>query len=290
MAVNVSEAVDGAPLGRFHVKLFLLCSLMVTLDGFDLSGFSFVVGDLTKALGIERAAMGPVLSAGLFGLTLGAFTFGLVGDRIGPKRTFVLCGVIFGAFTLAITTVSSLTGLMVCRALAGWGLGGATPLSVAIISDFFPKRMRTAVVIVMYTSLTLGGLAGGFVYADFTLFGWRSIFVVGGVLPILAAPLFLAFLPERLEHLVMHGAASERIAALLRAVDPRRDLAGAATFVMDRANKASFQPAQLFQDGRGVVTAVLWVVFFASLLSVYFFNSWLPGLLRGDGLSPTQVA
>jgi len=289
MATNVSEVINTARFNLFHLRIWLLCALLVLIDGFDLSAISYAAGDFVKYLGVDRAMMGPVFSAGFAGLCVGALTFGLVGDRWGPKRTFVLCGVIFGVFTLLTAAATSLGMLLTTRAIAGWGLGGATPLSIAIASEYIPRRLRTSLVMVMYISLALGIIVGGVVFAQFTLFGWRSIFVVGGLAPLVAAPFLWAYLPERLEYMVMQGWPVSRIAPVLARVAPGRDFSREAEFTLDRENKAGNQLAQLFQEHRAPITAVLWVVFFSSLLAVYFFTSWLPLLLASYGLSQGQV-
>ncbi|HXQ53888.1 MAG TPA: MFS transporter [Stellaceae bacterium] len=289
MATNVSEIVNSARFNWYHLRICLLCAMLVLVDGFDLSAISYAAGDFVKFLGVDRAVMGPVFSTGFFGLSFGALTFGLIGDRWGPKRTFILCGLIFGVFTLATAAATSLTMLLVLRAIAGWGLGGATPLSIAIASEYLPQRLRTSLVMVMYISLALGIMVGGYVFAYVTLFGWRTVFIVGGILPFLCSPFLYAYLPERLEFMVMKGFAPARIAAVLARVVPGRDFSRETGFTVDQENKPGFQLAQLFQERRAAITSVLWVVFFSSLLAVYFFNAWLPLLLASYGLSQPDV-
>jgi MFS transporter, AAHS family, 4-hydroxybenzoate transporter len=289
VATNVSEIVNGARFNRYHLRICLLCALLVTVDGFDLSSISYAAGDFVKYLGVSRALMGPVFSAGFFGLSFGAMTFGLVGDRWGPRRTFILCGCIFGVFTLATAAATSLTQLLVLRAIAGWGLGGATPLSIAIASEYLPQRVRTSIVMVMYISLSLGTIAGGIIYGYVTVFGWRTVFIVGGAAPLVFAPFLWAYLPERLEYMVMNGWPAARIAAVLARVVPGRDFSRETNFTMDKENKPGFQLVQLFQERRAAITTIVWVVFFSSLLALFFFTSWLPLLLSSYGLSQTDV-
>jgi AAHS family 4-hydroxybenzoate transporter-like MFS transporter len=288
MATNVSEVIDEARFNAYHLRIVALCGLLILFDGFDLFSISFAAPQFVKFLGIDRPLIAPVFSAGLFGLTLGALLLGLVADRIGAKRVFILCGVMFGLFSIATALATSLTTLMICRFLAGLALGGASPIAIAIASDFCPKRVRVSVVMLMYISLAVGQILAGLCYQYVDLAGWRTVFYVGGILPILLAPLLLSLLPETLEHLVAKGEAPSRINAILRRVDPRRAFAET-SFVMARENRQGFQPLQLFQDGRAAVTAVLWVVFFASLIAIYFFNNWIPTLLTGGGLSGAEV-
>ncbi|MFI5013103.1 MAG: MFS transporter [Hyphomicrobiales bacterium] len=288
MATNVSEVVDEARFNSYHFRIVALCGLMVLLDGFDLFSIGFAAPEFAKFLGIERSAFGQVFSAGLFGLAVGALGFGFFADRFGAKRVFIFCGVAFGLFSVATALADSLDMLLAWRFLAGLTLGGATPISIAIASDFCPKKVRTSIVMIMYISLALGQILAGFCNQYLPLFGWRTVFYVGGILPILIAPLLAVLLPETLEYLVAKGEAPSRINAILGRLEPARTFTDT-SFAMARENKEGFQPLQLFQDGRAAVTSVLWVVFFTALIAIYFFNSWYPLLLTGGGLSNEQV-
>jgi AAHS family 4-hydroxybenzoate transporter-like MFS transporter len=289
MATDVTEVIENARFGRYQVRILVMCGLMIFFDGYDLLSISFTAPEFIKLLGIDRSMIGPVFSAGLFGLTIGALTFGLMGDRIGPSRTFLFCCVVFGVFTLLTAFATSLTELLVLRFFAGLALGGASPISIAIASNYCPKRIRTTVVMIMYISLAVGQIAAGYTYTFLASFGWKSVFYVGGILPILLAPLFYMLLPEPVEYLVMKGAPQARIAAILSHIDPTKSFNAATEFVVPAANRLGFQLYQLFQDGRAALTSVLWVVFFTSIMAIYFYNNWLPTLLNGSGLSQGEI-
>jgi AAHS family 4-hydroxybenzoate transporter-like MFS transporter len=289
MATDVSDVVDRARLNAYHLRIVTLCGLMVFLDGFDLTAISYSAPQFIKLFGIERAMIAPVFFAGLLGLTLGALLFGLLADRLGAKRIFVACGVLFGVLSIATAVATTMSELVVYRFLAGLALGGASPIAIAIASDYAPKHVRTSVTMIMYVSLSLGSVAAGYAYGFLTFFGWRTVFWIGGLLPVLLAPVVIALMPETLEYLVMHGAPAAGIRTILARLDPRRDFSRETNFTVPSENKAGFQLVQLFQDGRAPITAMLWVVFFTSLIAIYFFNNWIPTLLTGSGLSGTEI-
>lgn len=289
VATNVTEVIENARLGRYHILILVMCGIMIFFDGYDLLSISFTAPEFIKLLGIDRSMIGPVFSAGMFGLTIGALAFGPIADRIGPSRTFLLCCVIFGAFTLFTAFATSLTELLALRFMAGLALGGASPISVAIASNYCPKRVRTTVVMIMYISLAVGQIAAGYTYAFLATFGWKTVFYVGGMLPILLAPLFYLLLPEPVEFMVMKRAPAARIAEILFRIDPARSFDPATDFVVAPGNRFGFQIYQLFQDGRAALTSVLWVVFFTSIMAIFFYNNWLPTLLNGSGLSPGEI-
>jgi MFS transporter, AAHS family, 4-hydroxybenzoate transporter len=288
MMTNVSDVIDNARFNAYHRLIIGLCGLLVFFDGFDLSAISFAAPDVVKMLGVERAMIAPVFSAGLLGLTLGALGFGFIGDRWGVKRTFILCGLLFGIFSLLTATASTVPVLIAYRFLAGLALGGASPISIAIASGYMPKSMRTSIVMIMYISLAVGSVAAGYSYGYMEAFGWRTVFIVGGLAPIVLSPLFFMLLPESLVQQVMRGANAAGINAILARLEPGRTFADTA-FTVDKENKEGFQPAQLFTDGRAAITTTLWLVFFSSLVALYFFNNWIPILLTGGGLSKHEI-
>ncbi len=285
---NISDVIDNARFNAYHRLIIGLCGLMVFFDGFDLTAISFAAPDVVKMLGVERAMIAPVFSAGLLGLTLGALGFGFIGDRWGVKRTFVLCGVLFGIFSLLTATATTVPALIAYRFLVGLALGGASPISIAIASSYMPKNVRTSIVMIMYISLAVGGIAAGYAYGYLEAFGWRTVFIVGGLAPIVLTPVFVALLPEALVYQVLHGADPARINAILHRIEPSRTFTDT-SFAVDKENKEGFQPAQLFQDGRAAITTTLWLVFFSSLVALYFFNNWIPILLTGGGLSKHEI-
>jgi MFS transporter, AAHS family, 4-hydroxybenzoate transporter len=289
MAVNVSEVVDDARFNAFHLRIAVLCGILIFFDGFDLAAISYAAPEFIKLFGITRPMIAPVFSSGLLGLTIGALCFGFIADRVGAKRTFLFCGAMFGVFSIATALSHSLTALLIWRFLTGLALGGASPISIAIASDYVPKQVRASVTMIMYISLALGAVAAGYAYGFMSVFGWRTVFWIGGILPIVVTPVFWALLPEPLVFLVMHKAPVEHIRSILMRVNPARDYSHQISFTVAHENKAGFQLAQLFQDGRAAITLVLWVVFFTSLIAIYFFNSWLPTLLSGRGLSGKEI-
>lgn len=287
--VNVSDIVDSTRLNSFHLRVIGLCALLIFFDGFDLQAISYAAPAVASALGISRPMLGPVFSAGLAGLTLGALVFGVMGDRWGRKTVFVLCGVIFGLASLATATAGSLTQLLAWRLIAGFGLGGATPIAVTIATDYCPKRMRAALTMVMYCGFTIGGVFGGWIASFVLPFGWQWLFYIGGSVPLLLAPVLVAALPETVEFLVNNGGDPAKIGRILARVRPGYIAPAGARFVLEHQNAGGFQLLELFRHGRAVRTLLLWGIFFSSLVALFSFTSWLPTLLNGLGLSAGQI-
>src|SRR4030081_2068013 len=81
-AIDVAEFIDGQPVGGFQIKLLLTCAAVLFLDTFDPQAIGYVAPAFAKEWGLRGAAWGPVFSAGLFGLMIGALLALLDDDHI----------------------------------------------------------------------------------------------------------------------------------------------------------------------------------------------------------------
>jgi AAHS family 4-hydroxybenzoate transporter-like MFS transporter len=289
--VDVVEFIDQQPVGGFQIRLLLTCAAVLFLDGFDTQAIGYVAPSLAKEWGLTKAALGPVFSAGLFGLMIGALLFGPLADRIGRKKIIIFSTLAFGIGTLLTAFVQDVNTLLAIRFLTGLGLGGAMPNAIAMTSEFNPRRRRATMVMIMFCGFSVGAALGGFLAAALIpQFGWRSVFVVGGVVPLLLVPVLALRLPESVRFLVLTGRAQARVAELLGFISPKAAFAPATQFVVHEPELAGIPVLHLFRGGRTLVTLLLWVVFFMSLLDLYFLSNWLPTVLNDLGASVSRAA
>ena len=115
------------------------------------------------------------------------------------------------------------------------------------------------------------------------LWGWRSVFVGGGVLPLVLAVLLIVVLPESLRFLAAVGANRERMAAIVRRIAP--EAADVPLAPPPPSERLQGMPLRhLFTGGRATGTVLLWIPFFMNLLILYFIVNWLPSLLIDAGM------
>src|SRR3984893_1847052 len=289
--VDVAAFIEQQPVGRFQIGLLLTCAAVLFLDGFDTQAIGYVAPALAKEWGLTKGALGPVFSAGLFGLMIGALLFGPLADRVGRKKIIILSTLAFGIGALVTALVQDLNTLLAIRFLTGLGLGGAMPNAIAMTSEFNPRRRRATMVMIMFCGFSVGAALGGLLAAALIpQFGWRSVFVVGGIAPLLLVPILARRLPESVRFLALTGRANERVAQLLGLINPKAAFAPATRFVIHEPELAGIPVLHLFKSGRTLVTLLLWVVFFMSLLDLYFLSNWLPTVLNDLGASVSAAA
>lgn len=286
--IELGAAIDQLDVGRYQIWIMVLCGAMVFLDGFDTQALGYVAPSLSAAWKLERGALGPVFSAGLFGIMVGALAGGPIADVVGRRKVILAACLWFGALSLATVFAADLTQLMLLRFLTGLGLGAAMPNAIALVSEFSPGRRRASMVMIMFCGFSLGAALGG-VAAGFLVpqYGWASVFWVGGIAPLVFAPFLVAALPESIRFLAARDNRHASIPPILTrlGVTPPEG----AEFVIAEEKARGFSVVQLFGERRGLATLLLWLIFFMSLLDLYLLASWLPTVINGMGLSVTTA-
>jgi AAHS family 4-hydroxybenzoate transporter-like MFS transporter len=297
-ALDIRQFIDDRPVSRYQMLVAVMCGLIVFVDGFDAQAMGFVAPALTAAMGISRGVLGSVISSGLVGMMIGALVSGPLADRIGRKPVLAASALVFGIGSLLTATAQSVESLMAWRVITGLGMGGAMPNAIALTSEYMPKRRRAGAVTMMICGFSLGAAVGGLVAASIIpRFGWPSVFIVGGVIPIVIALASLALLPESIRFLLVRGRAEPRARAYLARIAPGEHLSGPLSPGQDEAPSTRlgadangmFIVAELLTNGRALVTTLIWVIYFMNLLNLYFLNSWLPTIISDAGI-PVETA
>jgi MFS transporter, AAHS family, 4-hydroxybenzoate transporter len=268
MESNPITAGDG-PIGhRRGVSTFALLLALVS-EGYDLQAANFAAPAIVRSLGVTKAQIGPLLSASLLGVLLGAVLIGPLGDRMGRKRLIIGGCVAYGLLSLVAASATTLGALVLVRFLIGLGLGGVLPNALALTSELASPGNEATAAGFIGIGITLGGVLAGLA-ASVLLphFGWQSVFLVGGVLPLLIVIALKIVLPESPAFMAARAQRAARPA--LRSWLPA--------------------PGALFRNGLALQTSTIWLSFAAILMCVYLLSGWIPLLLNQSGFSASAAA
>jgi len=285
---EIGALIDGRRLSAEQVGVLVLCSLVVLLDGYDIQTMALAVPSLVADWNIAPSSFSFALSASVLGMLVGTALLAPVGDKIGRRPVLIAAMAVVGLASIGTAFGTTPAQLAAWRFLTGIGLGMSLPNATALTSEYVPLRSRAFLISVMFVSIALGALIAGFTApALIEAFGWRSIFVVGGMLPLVLTVLLFAWIPESLRLLVAERPGDPRIGGILRRFLPGIDAATLYVRAEDRIEKQSvlalFGPLFLSR------TVLLWCLFALNLFVLFVLISWLPTVLSDAGWSRPQA-
>ena len=291
--VDVNDILDQQRFGAPALVFLVIATSAMIADGFDISAMGYIAPELIRHWHVAPAALVPVLTAGIFGLLLGAPLLGWVGDRFGRKKAMVATLALVGVFSVLSAAATNLAEFAVLRFATGIGLGGLIPNVIALAAEVAPKRMRGVFIVIVNFGVPAGFALPGWVAALLVpTHGWQSIFLVGGVLPLLVGLSALLFMPESVRYLIQRGDREDEVRRRLVAMVGPGGRLPATKFAASAPQpvlRRSGSPSVLFTDGLAFVTPVLWLVLAANQFTNFFVLGWLPTLLQASGASTASA-
>ncbi|MQR00215.1 MFS transporter [Glaciimonas soli] len=292
--IDVGDIIERQHIGRFAIKLIVVLGLMMMTEGYDLGALAFAAPAVGRAWHLGRGALGPVFGAFVFGTMVGALVLGYAGDLRGRKWAMLIGTLTLGCFTLATVWSTNLEQMLILRFCAGVGIGGVVPNAIAYITEFAPKRWRASWVTLMYTGYTIGTGLGGFVAAGLIpSFGWEIVFVIGGIAPLLMGGVFALSVPESIRFLALKGRQRDVVARMVTRLLPGTLVDSGSRFVVGEevgAERSSASFSALLSGRLRLLTPILWLVYIANSMALFFLISWLPYLIEATGIASGRAA
>jgi len=284
---STEATLENQRLGGLQIRVAALCALVQVCDGYDVNAIGVSVPSLTHVWNLPGPAFTWAFTWSSIGIMVGALSAGPVGDRVGRKPLLLASLTIFGLASLLTAFAGSLPMLNILRFFTGIGIGGAFPGAATLTGDYAPRRFRATMIMASFTGAPVGGfLCGQLAGVLLPSFGWPSIFLVGGVVPLLMVIALAVWLPESPRFLAAKGSLSPRETALLQRLDIRPGQAAAESLDLAQGNPIKM----LFGEGYALQTVLLWVIFFCSLMNLFLFVYWLPEVLHLTGMTPAEAA
>lgn len=283
MTVNAGARLDRLPIGPFHHRMMRLIGLGMFFDGFDIYIAAAVLGVVVRSGFATLAQAGWFVSATFLGMMLGSVLTGFVGDRYGRRFTYQVNLLVFGLACLAGALAPSMGVLILLRFVMGLGLGAENVVGYSTMTEFVPPAHRGRwlgiVAVCVVTGLPVSSLLAWLLVPQF---GWRIMFVLGGVGALLVwrARKTLPESPRWLES-VGRDAEAEALVARIEAESPQPlpPPAPPPGQAPSRLLGTLFRPPLL---GRMVLGCVALIVINTL---IYGFITWLPTFFAKQGLS-----
>ena len=202
-ATDPRAIIDDSSMSARQWIVVILMVLLNALDGFDVLSSAFAAPGISKEWGIERAALGVVLSAELVGMGFGSVLLGGVADRFGRKLTMLACLVLMALGMFLASTAGAVTPMVAFRFLTGIGIGGMLAATNAVTAECSNSKSRRAAIAAYVAGYPLGAIIGGVAASEWLLpdHGWRAVFVFGAVVTAILIPVVMLVMPETAAYL-----------------------------------------------------------------------------------------
>ena len=297
--ISVQQILDDNSLSIFQFRVIILGFLVVFYDGYAAAVMGFIGSSLAENLHITASELNPAMVASLIGLAIGSFSAGPIADKFGRKMILIFAVAVFGLFSILTSMMNSVAGISFMRLIVGIGLGAAMPISITLVSEYSPQRLRSLLVAIMFCGFTAGSAGVGFIAsALMPIYGWQGALSAGGWVALITLIILWVLLPESSKYLAEKNKSPEKIRAYLSKIGNipsnithfiGEKSTVAATAQTAAPTKQSSISKLFYQDLR-IGTVMLWVIFFMTMGYIAVFTNWLPMMFETLGYERKDAA
>lgn len=193
-----------------HISLVGIVSLAALFENYDMSMLSSALKQIRESFGLSQAEASSLFAW----IRLGAIPAFLVlplADRVGRRRVFLVAIVGMSLGTMASAFAQTAVQFVIAQTVTRTFLVASTACAVVIIAEELPARHRGWGIGILGALGALGFGLGALLYArvDLLPFGWRAMYMVGGV-PLLMMPMFWRQVPETARFATDRAASDEQ--------------------------------------------------------------------------------
>jgi benzoate transport len=289
MSTDPRDLISRSPMSRLQVLVVAITLCLNALDGFDVLSISYASPGIAAEWGIDRAALGIVLSMELVGMAFGSILLGGVADRIGRRRTTLGCLVLMAAGMFMVTTVRGIVDLSIWRIVTGVGIGGTLAAITAVAAEFSNDRRRHLNVSLMGIGYPIGAALGGSVVVQaLQAYDWRAVFYFGAAVTAALVPVVFFGMPESVHWLARRqppGALDVLNRTLRRMGHP-----AATTLPPVSSDVRTWSLADIFARGLAASTVIVTLAYFLHFTTFYFIAKWIPKIVVDLGFPDSSAA
>ena len=282
--LQIKEVMNEQPMSRYQWFIVGICLFLYIIDGFDFMVMAYVASSIGAELSLTSTHIGALISAGLVGMTVGSIFVAPLADRIGRKNLVIISLILCATSMVAATFVRSAFELGICRFITGIGIGGIQISCMVLATEYSSKRLKSFSVGLLSAGYGLGATLGGLL-AVYLIgsFGWRYVFLFGGIATFVGLLLSIRYLPESIDYLLYKQPkqALEKLNMIAKKMGHQ---------IMENLPAQALKPTgkstikKIFNEKYLMQTLILWFSMFFILFGFYFVMGWTPKIIASSGL------
>jgi benzoate transport len=287
---DVNDLLATGAMSRLQVAAVATTIGLNALDGFDVLSISFASPGIAHDWGIDRAALGIVLSMELVGMALGSIALGFTADRLGRRTTLLSCVCLMAFAMCMVTTADGIGSLALWRVITGLGIGGVLATTNALVAEFSNKRRRDLCISLMVIGYPIGAVIGGLISAQLLKTqSWHAVFYLGAGMTAAFIPIAYVCVPESVAWLLRNRPrnALEQINRTLERMG-RAALQALPPVPAARASDAAGRT--IFSAGMLAITLTVTAAYFFHIIAFYYTIKWIPKIVVDMGFAASSAA
>ncbi|MES2796959.1 MAG: MFS transporter [Bacteroidota bacterium] len=285
---KIKRLIDESPMSFYQIVIVAICFVLNMNDGIDVLVVSFSSSEITKEWGLSKTEMGYIFSAGLAGMTVGAFFLAPFADKIGRRKVFILSLTLITLGMLMVSICSHYWQMLLLRLITGMGIGGILPTMAATASEFSNNKKRDFNVGLVQAGWPVGAILTGFFCAyAIPQFGWRYAFLLAGCISLIMLIGVILFMSDSLDYLIQ----KQPLNALKKANVLLHKMNHTPLEALPEKRKDTYKVSfsELLKPPYQSDTYKLWIAIFFGFLTLYTLMSWVPNIAKDAGL-PFEMA
>ena len=286
-AASLLARIERTQVSPWHIRALLVMGSATFFDAFDVLAIAYVLPSLIGVWKLAPRTIGVLISSSFIGQIVGALFFGWLAERIGRLRCAKITIALYSLMSLLCAVSWNIPSLLLFRTIQGIGLGGEVPVAAAYINEISRAKGRGRFFL-LYQLIFPIGLVGASLLGFWLvpLFGWRTMFLIGGLPAILVFVLFAGnILPESPRWLVSKGR-FEEAELIVGQMESAARSSGAV--ISSTPEPLPIAPAprretsrlELFRGIYRFRTIVVWFIWITTYFVTYGVNTWLPTIFR----------
>ncbi|WP_405716389.1 MFS transporter (plasmid) [Streptomyces xanthophaeus] len=278
-------------MSRGQRLIVAVALLMMVAEGLDTTIAAFVYPRLKEDWGISGDTVTATVTLGVLAMIVGGVAAGPLADRYGRKGVTVVGTAAFGLATVAMGLADSIGPFTALRVVACLGLGAVLPTVMALVADWMPAQRRVQMVALAFAGVTAGTALGGILASVLIpAFGWPTLLVVCGIVPLLLIQAVVRYVPESVSVLAARKRPRAELRKALAAVAPDEELSHIDWDQSAVRRSARPAPRVILSRGLAATTLLLWLCFFLGQGVAFVIITYLPELAESGGLSESKAA